>query len=144
LNRDDDTTNPDSIPLSPHGSQWPHPDPKRTPGAEERGAESTIHIDPHRGRILDTVSRPRSPIKAKVEKAIVCQFLLDNGQGLISGRGSTCKGNIWTRPRPRPKCGYEREIRLISNKQINQERKETESRRLKYDFDESLGMRLTG
>jgi hypothetical protein len=38
-NRDDDTTNPDSFPLSPHMSspQW-------------HGQDSTIHIDPNRGK----------------------------------------------------------------------------------------------
>lgn len=35
--RDDDTTNPDSIPLSPHESQW-------------KGQHSTIHIDPRRDK----------------------------------------------------------------------------------------------
>ena len=35
--RDDDTTNPDSIPLSPHESQW-------------KGQNSTIHIDPRRDK----------------------------------------------------------------------------------------------
>jgi len=35
--RDDDTTNPDSIPLSPHESQW-------------KGQQSTMHIDPHRDK----------------------------------------------------------------------------------------------
>jgi hypothetical protein len=35
--RDDDTTNPDSIPLSPHESQW-------------KGQHSTIHINPRRDK----------------------------------------------------------------------------------------------
>jgi hypothetical protein len=36
---DDETTHPDSIPLSPHQSQW-----------EAHGERSTIHIDPSRGK----------------------------------------------------------------------------------------------
>jgi hypothetical protein len=51
--RDDDTTNPDSIPLSPHESQW-------------KGQQSTIHIDPRRDK--DTPLRQSDDTYGVVEK----------------------------------------------------------------------------
>lgn len=52
---DDDTTNPDSIPLSPHESQW-------------KGEMSTVHIDPRRDK--DTPLRQSDDTHGTVEKIV--------------------------------------------------------------------------
>ena len=57
VNRTDDERNQDSIPLSPKGSQWSYPDPVRS--AEERGAESTNHIDRHREAYHHNITKTR-------------------------------------------------------------------------------------
>lgn len=54
---DCDERNQDSIPLSPKGSQWSYPDPVRS--AEERGAESTNHIDRHREAYHHNITKNR-------------------------------------------------------------------------------------
>jgi len=53
--RDDDTTNPDSIPLSPHEWQW-------------KGQHSTIHIDPRRDK--ETPLRQSDDTYGLVEKDV--------------------------------------------------------------------------
>jgi hypothetical protein len=68
--RDDDTTNPDSIPLSPHESQW-------------RGQQSTMHIDPNRDK--DT------PLRGSDEKFGQPVSLPHRVLRLLTARVSTLK-----------------------------------------------------
>ena len=58
----DDTTNPDSIPLSPKTSQWPD---------QEIGQESTIHIDPLRGKRISVIGATSA--SQGVGRRLVCR-----------------------------------------------------------------------